>query len=122
MGQLARTNAPVSKFRKAASAFFLAVVSFYAVFPVDFVSDAFPVVGWLDDALALLAAGSNVFQQFASDQNSAWVKILKHLKWLLIQQKSPPGAGLKFFSAKAVRLRLFLRIPLRRPSAQPELF
>lgn len=98
------------------------MASFYAVFPVDFVSDAFPVVGWLDDALALLAAGSNVFQQFALDQNSAWVKILKYLKWLLIQQKSPPRAGLKFFSAKAVRLRLFLRIPLRRPSAQPELF
>ncbi|MCR5028811.1 MAG: DUF1232 domain-containing protein [Fibrobacter sp.] len=56
----------------------------YTASPIDAVPDAIPVVGWLDDIGLLLTAAMNVVQQFAKNQDSAMVKILKYAKWFMI--------------------------------------
>ena len=56
----------------------------YTVSPIDLAPDAIPVIGWLDDVGFLMTATMNLVQQFAQDQNSSMVKILKYTKWLLI--------------------------------------
>ena len=52
--------------------------------PTHLAPDAIPVFGWVDDLGLLATATMNVVQQFAKDQNSSMVKILKYAKWLLI--------------------------------------
>ena len=56
----------------------------YTISPIDLAPDAIPVFGWVDDFGLLATATMNVVQQFAKDQNSSMVKILKYAKWLLI--------------------------------------
>ena len=73
-----------SDFQKGLAVFFVIMSMLYAVSPVDLAPDGIPVVGWLDDIGFLAAATMNVVQQFAKDQNSSMVKILKYTKWLLI--------------------------------------
>ena len=77
-------NKGASDFQKALSVFLLILSLMYTVSPIDLAPDAIPVVGWLDDLGFLATATMNVMQQFAKDQNSSMVKILKYAKWLLI--------------------------------------
>lgn len=73
-----------SNLQKGLAVFLLIVSALYTLSPIDFAPDAIPVVGWLDDLGVLAVATMNMVQQFAQDQNSTMVKILKYAKWLLI--------------------------------------
>ncbi len=56
----------------------------YDVSPIDAVPDAIPVLGWLDDIGITAFAAMNVYQQFAKDQNSTLVKLIRYTKWMLV--------------------------------------
>ena len=73
-----------SNFQKGLAVFFAIFSVLYTISPIDLAPDAIPVFGWVDDFGLLATATMNVVQQFAKDQNSAMVKILKYAKWLLI--------------------------------------
>ncbi|MBR3669386.1 MAG: DUF1232 domain-containing protein [Fibrobacter sp.] len=73
-----------SNFQKGLAVFLLIVSVLYTLSPIDLAPDAIPVVGWIDDFGFLVTATMNAIQQFAKDQNSAMVKILKYAKWFLI--------------------------------------
>ena len=62
---------------KAFSIVFMMIAVAYAALPFDAFPDAVPVIGWLDDAAVLIAAGLNMFQQFSRDQNSPTVKLVR---------------------------------------------
>ncbi|PWJ37640.1 YkvA family protein [Fibrobacter succinogenes] len=79
---VAQTGAP--KFKKVLAVIFMVIAVVYTVSPVDLSPDAIPIVGWLDDIGALLTAGVNAFQQFAKNQESFFIKILKYVKWFLV--------------------------------------
>ena len=64
--------------------FFVIMSMLYAVSPIDLAPDTIPVVGWLDDLGFLVTATMNAVQQFAKNQDSAMVKVLKYTKWLLV--------------------------------------
>ena len=73
-----------SDFQKGLAVFFVIMSMLYAVSPIDLAPDTIPVVGWLDDLGFLVTATMNAVQQFAKNQDSAMVKVLKYTKWLLI--------------------------------------
>ena len=73
-----------SDFQKALAVFFVIMSMLYAVSPIDLAPDTIPVVGWLDDLGFLVTATMNAVQQFAKNQDSAMVKVLKYTKWLLV--------------------------------------
>ena len=73
-----------SDFQKGLAVFLMVISLLYTASPIDLAPDAIPVFGWVDDLGLLATAAMNVVQQFAKDQNSAMVKILKYAKWLLI--------------------------------------
>ena len=73
-----------SPWQKGLAVFFVIMSLLYTVSPIDLAPDAIPVVGWLDDVGFLLTATMNAVQQFAKDQNSAMVKILKYAKWFMV--------------------------------------
>ena len=73
-----------SNFQKGLAVFFAIFSVLYPISPIDLAPDAIPVFGWVDDFGLLATATMNVVQQFAKDQNSSMVKILKYAKWLLI--------------------------------------
>jgi hypothetical protein len=73
-----------SDLQKGLAVFLMIVSLLYMVSPIDLAPDAIPVVGWLDDVGFLVTATMNVVQQFAKDQNSAMVKILKYAKWFMV--------------------------------------
>jgi uncharacterized membrane protein YkvA (DUF1232 family) len=73
-----------SPLQKGLAVFFVIMSLLYTVSPIDLAPDAIPVVGWLDDVGFLLTATMNAVQQFAKDQNSAMVKILKYAKWFMV--------------------------------------
>ena len=81
--EVVETNG-ASNFQKGLAVFFAIVTLLYTISPIDLAPDAIPVFGWVDDLGLLATATMNVVQQFAKDQNSAMVKILKYAKWLLI--------------------------------------
>jgi uncharacterized membrane protein YkvA (DUF1232 family) len=81
--EVVETNG-ASNFQKGLAVFFAIVALLYTISPIDLAPDAIPVFGWVDDLGLLATATMNVVQQFAKDQNSAMVKILKYAKWLLI--------------------------------------
>lgn len=56
----------------------------YDLSPIDAVPDAIPVLGWLDDVGVTVMAAMNVYQQFAKDQNSTLVKLIRYTKWMLV--------------------------------------
>lgn len=41
-------------------------------------------MGWIDDIGFLITATMNAVQQFAKNQDSAMVKILKYAKWFMV--------------------------------------
>ncbi|MBK7579381.1 MAG: DUF1232 domain-containing protein [Myxococcales bacterium] len=46
----------------------------YVIMPVDFVPDVIVIVGWIDDLIALLAAGTGLllaFRRFQREQGAA---------------------------------------------------
>jgi len=73
-----------SSLQKGLAVFFVIMSLLYTVSPIDLAPDAIPVVGWLDDVGFLVTATMNAVQQFAKDQNSAMVKILKYAKWFMV--------------------------------------
>ena len=73
-----------SPLQKGLAVFFVIMSLLYTVSPIDLAPDAIPVVGWLDDVGFLVTATMNAVQQFAKDQNSAMVKILKYAKWFMV--------------------------------------
>lgn len=73
-----------SDYQKGLAVFLMVMSLLYTVSPIDLAPDAIPVIGWLDDVGFLMTATMNLVQQFAQDQNSSMVKILKYTKWLLI--------------------------------------
>lgn len=66
------------------SVIFMVVSVIYAISPIDLAPDAIPVVGWLDDVGLLMTTTMNAVQQFAKNQESFMVKILKYLKWFMV--------------------------------------
>lgn len=56
----------------------------YDVSPIDAVPDGIPVLGWLDDVGMTIMAALNVYQQFAKDQGSMLVKLVKYVKWMMV--------------------------------------
>lgn len=73
-----------SPLQKGFAVFFVIMSLLYTVSPIDAIPDAVPVVGWLDDVGLLLTATMNAVQQFAKNQDSSMVKILKYAKWFLV--------------------------------------
>ena len=73
-----------SPLQKGLAVFLMIISLLYTVSPIDLAPDAIPVVGWLDDVGFLVTATMNAVQQFAKDQNSAMVKILKYAKWFMV--------------------------------------
>ena len=73
-----------SEFQKGLAVFLMIMSLLYMVSPIDLAPDAVPVIGWLDDVGFLITATMNLVQQFAQDQKSAMVKILKYAKWLMV--------------------------------------
>ncbi len=73
-----------SPFQKGLAIFFVIVSLLYTASPVDMAPDTIPVLGWFDDFGLLATATLNAVQQFSSNQNSAMVKIVKYVKWLMI--------------------------------------
>ena len=73
-----------SPLQKGLAVFLMIMSLLYTVSPIDLAPDAIPVIGWLDDVGFLLTATMNAVQQFAKDQNSAMVKILKYAKWFMV--------------------------------------
>lgn len=55
----------------------------YLLSPVDIIPDI-PVVGWVDDFLAITVAGLNLLQGYASAGNSSLAQLLKFIKWAVI--------------------------------------
>ena len=82
--EVVENNKGASDFQKGLAVFLLILSLMYTVSPIDLAPDAIPVVGWLDDLGFLATATMNVMQQFAKDQNSAMVKILKYAKWFMV--------------------------------------
>ncbi len=74
-------NAPIWK---ALSVVLAMLAVAYDVSPVDAVPDAVPVLGWLDDVGFTVMAALNVYQQFAKDQTSMLVRLVKYVKWMLV--------------------------------------
>ena len=81
--EVVETNG-ASNFQKGLAVFFAIFSVLYTISPIDLAPDAIPVVGWLDDVGFLITATMNLVQQFSKDQNSAMVKILKYVKWLMV--------------------------------------
>jgi hypothetical protein len=81
--EVVETNG-ASNFQKGLAVFLAIISVLYTISPIDLAPDAIPVFGWVDDLGLLATATMNVVQQFAKDQNSAMVKILKYAKWLLV--------------------------------------
>lgn len=56
----------------------------YGASPIDAVPDGIPVLGVMDDLGFMVMAALNLYQQFAKDQNSVWVKLAKYIKWIMV--------------------------------------
>lgn len=74
------TSAPSTK-----SAWIWAILcALYAISPVDIIPDVIPVVGWADDALAVVGGGLNLLQASVGQTNQTLAHILKCFKWVVI--------------------------------------
>ena len=56
----------------------------YAISPIDIIPDVFPVVGWFDDALAVVGGGLNLIQANLAKTNETLAGIIKFIKWTTI--------------------------------------
>jgi hypothetical protein len=69
-----------SNTKKVLSVLFMLFAIAYLISPVDLMIDVVPI----EDIGLLLAAGLNLFQQFAKNQDSNFIKVIKFLKWILV--------------------------------------
>lgn len=53
----------------------------YAISPIDIIPDVIPVVGWADDALAVIGGGLNLIQATVAQSSQTLAGILKFIKW-----------------------------------------
>jgi DNA-directed RNA polymerase subunit RPC12/RpoP len=83
-GQSLETKKEGINAKQVFSVIFMVVSVIYAISPIDLSPDAIPVVGWLDDIGLILTSGVNALQQFAKNQESFMVKILKYIKWFMV--------------------------------------
>lgn len=57
------------------------ICGLYALSPIDIIPDVIPVVGWADDALAVIGGGLNLIQATVAQSSQTLAGILKFIKW-----------------------------------------
>lgn len=57
------------------------ICALYAISPIDIIPDVIPVVGWADDALAVVGGGLNLLQATVAKSSETLAGILKVVKW-----------------------------------------
>ncbi len=60
------------------------ICALYAISPIDIIPDVIPVVGWADDALAVVGGGLNLLQATVAKSSETLAGILKVVKWGVI--------------------------------------
>lgn len=60
------------------------ICGLYAISPIDIIPDVIPVVGWADDALAVVGGGLNLIQATVARSSQTLAGILKFIKWGVI--------------------------------------
>lgn len=69
---------------KALSVLIAMLAIVYDLSPIDFVPDAVPLFGWLDDVGFTLMAALNAYQHFSKDQSALVVRLAKYVKWMMV--------------------------------------
>ena len=57
------------------------ICAVYTISPIDIIPDVIPVVGWADDALAVVGGGLNLLQATVAKSSETLAGILKVVKW-----------------------------------------
>lgn len=60
------------------------ICGLYALSPIDLLPDVIPVLGWADDALAVVGGGLNLIQATIAQSSQTLAGILKFVKWGVI--------------------------------------
>lgn len=60
------------------------ICGLYAISPIDIIPDVIPVVGWADDALAVVGGGLNLLQATVAKSSETLAGILKVVKWAVL--------------------------------------
>ncbi|MDR3244297.1 MAG: DUF1232 domain-containing protein [Elusimicrobiota bacterium] len=80
--QITEVKQPIKKTRALDWIFFAAAIV-YVFLPVDIIPDI-PAIGWIDDSLILMSAGSNLIQKGTAQSFEKLSAIFKILKYILL--------------------------------------